>query len=67
MEYIIILIVIVIIVLVVLFNFRNKKKKLTISQKKEITRFFNKIKKSESNKEKIIDFDKLYHKIFQEL
>ena len=50
-----------------LFIFRNKKKKLTAIQKKEITRFFNKIKKSSSNKEKIIDFDKLYHKILQEL
>ena len=50
-----------------LFIFRNKKKKLTSKQKKEIIKLFNKIKKSSSNKEKIIDFDKLYHKILQEL
>ena len=58
---------IIIIALIILFIFRNKKKKLTTSQKKEITRFFNKIKKSKSNKEKIIDFDKLFHKILIEL
>jgi ABC-type phosphate/phosphonate transport system substrate-binding protein len=53
--------------LIILFIFRNKNKKLTANQKKEITRFFNNIKKSKSNKEKIIDFDKLYHKILIEL
>jgi len=58
---------IIILALIILFIFRNKKKKLTTSQKKEITRFFNKIKKSKSNKEKIIDFDKLFHKILIEL
>ena len=65
MEYVILLVVII--ALVILFIFRNKKRKLTINQKKEITRFFNNIKKSKSNKEKIIDFDKLYHKILLEL
>lgn len=65
MEYIIL--IIIVLALIFLFIFRNKKKKLTTSQKKEITRFFNKIKKSKSNKEKIIDFDKLFHKILIEL
>jgi len=59
--------IIIFLALIILFIFRNKKKKLTTSQKKEITRFFNKIKKSKSNKEKIIDFDKLFHKILIEL
>ena len=56
-----------ILAIVILFIFRNKKKKLSANSKKEIIRFFNKIKKNSSNKEKIIDFDKLYHKILQEL
>jgi hypothetical protein len=56
-----------IIALILIFIFRNKKKKLTAIQKKEITKFFNNIKKAKSNKEKIIDFDKLYHKILIEL
>ena len=59
--------IIIFLALIILFIFRNKKKKLTTSQKKEISRFFNKIKKSKSNKEKIIDFDKLFHKILIEL
>jgi len=60
-------IIFIILAIVILFIFRNKKKKLSANSKKEITRFFNKIKKSSSNKEKIIDFDKLYHKILLEL
>jgi ABC-type phosphate/phosphonate transport system substrate-binding protein len=56
-----------ILAIIILFIFRNKKKKLTANQKKEITKFFNNIKKAKSNKEKIIDFDKLYHKILIEL
>ena len=65
MEYIIWFIIIL--ALFLLFIFRNKKKKLTSSQKKEIITFFNKIKKSRSNNEKIIDFDKLYHRILKDL
>lgn len=65
MEYIIW--IIIILALVLLFIFRNKEKKLNNKQKKEIISYFNKIKKSESNKEKIIDFDKLYHKILLDL
>ncbi|MDQ7009206.1 MAG: hypothetical protein Q9M94_02850 [Candidatus Gracilibacteria bacterium] len=61
------IIIIFILALTFLFIFRNKKKKLNNYQKKEIIRLFNKIKKSESKKEKIIDFDKLYHKILKEL
>ena len=58
---------IIIFAIIILFIFRNKKKKLTASQKKEIIKHFNKIKKIKSKKEKIIDFDKLYHKILLEL
>ncbi len=65
MEYIVWFIIIL--ALFLLFIFRNKKKKLTANQKKEIIKIFNKIKKSISNKEKIIDFDKLYHKILLDL
>ena len=65
MEYIIWFIIIL--ALFLLFIFRNKKKKLTANQKKEIIKIFNKIKKSKSYKEKIIDFDKLYHKILLDL
>ena len=61
------IIIFFILALFLLFIFRNKKKKLTSSQKKEIITFFNKIKKFRSNKEKIIDFDKLYHRILKDL
>jgi len=61
------IIIFFVLAIVILFIFRNKKKKLSANSKKEIIRFFNKIKKSSSNKEKIIDFDKLYHKILLEL
>jgi cbb3-type cytochrome oxidase subunit 3 len=60
-------IIFIILALVILFVFRNKKKKLTANQKKNIINHFNNIKKSKSNKEKIVDFDKLYHKILLEL
>jgi len=65
MEYLFLWIIIF--TIIILFIFRNKKKKLSSNQKKEITKFFNKIKKSKSKKEKIIDFDKLYHKILIDL
>ena len=61
------IIIFFVLAIIILFIFRNKKKKLSANSKKEIIRFFNKIKKSSSNKEKIIDFDKLYHKILLEL
>jgi len=65
MEYIILLIIIL--AVIILYIFRNKNKKVSLESKKEIVKFFNNIKKSNSNKEKIIDFDKLYHKILVEL
>jgi len=65
MEYLIIWIIIL--AIIIIFIFRNKKKKLYSNQKKEIIKLFNRIKKSSSNKEKIIDFDKLYHKVLLDL
>lgn len=43
------------------------KKKLSNEDKKEFLKLFRGIKKQESNKEKIIDYDKLYHKILIKL
>ena len=65
MEYI--FLGIIIFAIIIIFIFRKKKKKLDAGSKKEIIKFFNKIKKSSSNKEKIIDFDKLYHRILLDL
>ena len=65
MEYIFLGIIIFAIIIILIF--RKKKKKLDASQKEEIIKYFIKIKKSSSNKEKIIDFDKLYHKILLDL
>ena len=48
------------------FKFR-KKSKLNISDKKEILRNFKNIKSLKSSKEKIVDFDKLYHLILKKL
>ena len=61
------IIIFFVLAIIILFIFRNKKKKLSANSKKEILRFFNEIKKSSSNKGKIIDFDKLYHKILLDL
>jgi len=60
-------VIILLLAFVLLWFFSKKSKKLTNNQKKEIIKIFNKIKKSKSNKEKIIDFDKLYHKILLDL
>lgn len=57
---------IIFIAVFILFKFRYKKTKIS-SWKKE---FFNKnikrVKRAISNKEKIIEFDKIYHKILLE-
>lgn len=41
------------------------KKKLSKKDKKELKKIFKEIKTKKSNKEKIIDYDKLYHKILK--
>lgn len=43
----------------------SKKKKLSEKDKKELKIFFKKIKNLPSDKEKIIDYDKLYHQILK--
>jgi hypothetical protein len=57
---------IVIISLLIIIKF-SKRRKLSVSAKKHLEKLFIKIKSSNSSKEKIIDFDKLYHKILLEL
>ena len=43
----------------------SKKKKLSEADKKELKNIFKNIKVNKSDKEKLIDYDKLYHKILQ--
>ncbi len=43
----------------------SKKKKLSEDDKKELKNIFKNMKTSKSDKEKLIDYDKLYHKILQ--
>lgn len=43
----------------------SKKKKLSEADKKELKNIFKNMKTSKSDKEKLIDYDKLYHKILQ--
>lgn len=45
----------------------SRKRKLTTEQKRHFKKHFHKIKKSISNKEKIIYYDKLYHNILKSL
>ena len=43
----------------------SKKKKLSEDDKKELKNIFKNMKVNKSDKEKLIDYDKLYHKILQ--
>lgn len=43
----------------------SKKKKLSEADKKELKSIFKNMKVNKSDKEKLIDYDKLYHKILQ--
>lgn len=43
----------------------SKKKKLSEADKKELKNIFKNMKTNKSDKEKLIDYDKLYHKILQ--
>ena len=43
----------------------SKKKKLSEADKKELKKIFKNMKVNKSDKEKLIDYDKLYHKILQ--
>ena len=43
----------------------SKKKKLSEADKKELKNIFKNMKVNKSDKEKLIDYDKLYHKIIQ--
>ena len=43
----------------------SKKKKLSEKDKKELKILFKKIKNLPSDKEKIVDYDKLYHQILK--
>ena len=67
MYYILALIVVVVIFWIFMILKFSKSKKLNNYIKKELEKKLNNIKKSNSGKEKIIDFDKLYHKILIEL
>ena len=44
----------------------SKKKKLSEADKKELKNIFKNMKVNKSDKEKLIDYDKLYHKILQQ-
>lgn len=43
----------------------SKKKKLSEADKKELKNIFKNMEVNKSDKEKLIDYDKLYHKILQ--
>jgi len=68
-TYIILAIVIAIIILWIflIIKFTKKSGKLTSDQKKGILKKYNYISVNSDSKHKIIDFDKLYHKILQEI
>lgn len=67
MEIILIVLVVIIIFWVFLVIKFSKWKKLTSDQKRFITKNYNKIIANDDSKHRIIDFDKLYHKILIEL
>jgi len=67
MYYILAIILFIVILWIFLILKFSKSKKLNSGTKKQILKNFNIIKQSKSNKEKIIDFDKLYHKVLLSL
>ena len=67
MYYILGVVVIIIIFWVFLILKFSKAKKLSSYVKKELNKNFKHIKASNSSKERIVDFDKLYHKILIKL
>lgn len=67
MEIIITIIAFVIILWIFLILKFSKRKKLTSSQKSFILKNYKKISENNDIKHKIVDFDKLYHKILLEL
>ena len=67
MDYFLVIFICVIFLwLFIIFKF-SKKRKIDLKEKEKILKNFNNIKKLSSNKEKIIDYDKLYHKILLDL
>jgi len=62
---VIIVFILILVSLIILIFFFTRKKRLNIQDKNYFRNILNKIKDSKkaSDKEKIIDFDKLYHKI----
>ncbi len=67
MYYILLILVIIILFGIFLILKFSKSKKLSLQIKKELQKNFRQIKTSTSSKEKIVDFDKLYHKILIKL
>ena len=67
MYYILGLVLIIIIFWVFIILKFSKSKKLNYYVKKELVKNFKHIKTSNSSKERIVDFDKLYHKILIKL
>jgi len=67
MNYILFIIVVIFFLWIFIVLKYLKKKKLDKSDKKEILKFFSIIKNKKSSKEKIIDYDKLYHRILLKL
>jgi len=67
MNYILIFILIIFIFWIFLILKFSKNKKLWSQIKKELEKNFKYIKSSTSSKERVIDFDKLYHKILLKL
>ena len=65
MEYILIFIIILWFLFLAFFSYKTSKK-LNQSKIIEFKKILNSIEKSASEKEKIIDLDKLYHKILLE-
>ena len=64
--FVIILVIVILFGIFVLLKF-SKNKKLDNNAKKEIKKNLVYIKNLSSNKEKIVDYDKLYHKILIKL
>ena len=69
MENIIIIIILLLIILAIYFAFiwSKRSKKLSSDKIKDFQKKLSIIKNSSSSKEKLIDSDKLYHKILQEI
>jgi len=67
MYYILWIIVFIFFLWIFLIIKFSKKNKINLNTKKDLEKKFKQIKSINSNKEKIIDYDKLFHKILHNL